>query len=396
MRILFVNTYYYPNMFGGAEHSVKLLAEGLSSHHECAVFTVDAATDGLTVEKINGVVVYRSGSSRFNYKARFSKTETKFVKLKNRFADLYNPEALKHFNQVLDQFRPEVVHSNGIRGMGPHIWRAAKKKNIKVVHTLRDYFVVDPTMKMNRLSLFWGWKAYFSHYSKYIDCLTAPSNYTLENVLNVGFCSCVKNKKAIPNATDVNEHELEALIDSKCQTSSTLTRFIFVGTLGEYKGVLNLLAAFDQMREKNAELVICGSGVLKEKVENASRKNKKIIYRGQLSKDDLKKEYQKSDVCVIPSLWDEPFGRVVVEAAAYGCAIIASNRGGIPEIIKVLDAGNIIDCANIQLLRNTLDLLCDINVRKSQLYNIRKNVYHFSIENNVKSYETTYSEILYH
>ena len=47
MRILFVNTYYYPNMFGGAEHSVKLLAEGLGAHNECAVFSADAASKGL-------------------------------------------------------------------------------------------------------------------------------------------------------------------------------------------------------------------------------------------------------------------------------------------------------------------------------------------------------------
>ena len=393
MRILFVNTYYYPNMFGGAEHSVKLLAEGLSSHHECAVFTVDAATDGLTVEKINGVVVYRSGSSRFNYKARFSKTETKIVKLKNRFADLYNPGALKHFNQVLDQFRPDVVHSNGIRGIGPHILREAKKNNIKVVHTLRDYFVIDPTMKMNRLSLFWWWKTYFSHYSKYIDCLTAPSNYTLDKVLNAGFGCSVKNKKAIPNATDVDERELGALIDSKIRKPSTQTRFIFVGTLGVYKGILNLINAFNQMQNKDAELIICGSGVLSEKIMDAARENPKIIYRGQLSADEMKKEYQSSDVCVIPSLWNEPFGRVVVESAANGCAIIASNCGGIPEIVKTLEAGSVVDCSDIHMLSKEMDSFCCVEKRVDQQKRIKENMNCYCVERHVNSYEKLYLEI---
>ena len=153
-----------------------------------------------------------------------------------------------------------------------------------------------------------------------------------------------------------------------------------------------MITAFNQMQNKNAELVICGSGVLESDVLEATKTNSRIIYRGQLSSLELKKEYQKSDVCVIPSLWDEPFGRVVIEAAANGCALIASRCGGIPEIIRELNAGELADCTNVLQLKEKMDLLCNFETRKKQLHNISTNIFKFSKANHIKSYEKIYLE----
>lgn len=395
MKILFVNTYYYPNMFGGAEHSVKILAEGLSEEHECAVFSVDSGcNEGLKSEKIGNVCVFRSGSRCFDFAARFHKTESLRIKLKNRLADLYNPAALKHFKTVIQQFKPDVILTNGLRGIGPQVWKIANQNGVKVVHTLRDYFVVDPTMKMNHLSFFWLWKSFFSHYSKFINYLTAPSDYTIDKVIAAGFYSPKKKKVAIPNGTDVDRSLLCKLIDAKRTQNSPLTQFIFVGTLGLYKGIMQLIEAFNQLRDKNVRLVICGSGTLKNEVLNAVAKNPNIVYRGQLPSDVLKEEYRKSDVCVIPSLWDEPFGRVVVEAAANGCAVIASNRGGIPEIVKNLGVDEPIDCYDLHQLNLSLEQFCSLEKRLEQLDCILKNITLYSKENNVKSYEKVFFELV--
>ena len=58
MRILFVNTFYYPNMEGGAEQSVKLLAEGLAkAGHIVAVYCADSRDGRITEENIHGIKV---------------------------------------------------------------------------------------------------------------------------------------------------------------------------------------------------------------------------------------------------------------------------------------------------------------------------------------------------
>ena len=60
--------------------------------------------------------------------------------------------------------------------------------------------------------------------------------------------------------------------------------------------------------------------------------------------------YKKSTIAVVCSRWEEPFGRTSLEAASNGCAVIISNRGGLPEtitngiILKKLDVKNIYKC----------------------------------------------------
>ncbi len=47
--------------------------------------------------------------------------------------------------------------------------------------------------------------------------------------------------------------------------------------------------------------------------------------------------FNSAAIGVVPSLWDEPFGRAALEGMAEGCAVIASNRSGLPEVVG--DAG---------------------------------------------------------
>jgi glycosyltransferase involved in cell wall biosynthesis len=49
--------------------------------------------------------------------------------------------------------------------------------------------------------------------------------------------------------------------------------------------------------------------------------------------------FRRIDVLVVPSLWHEPFGRVVIEAYAHGVPVIASNRGGLPELVEQAQTG---------------------------------------------------------
>jgi len=50
--------------------------------------------------------------------------------------------------------------------------------------------------------------------------------------------------------------------------------------------------------------------------------------------EDLPQYYQRADVLVVPSLYNEGFTRVVIEAASCGCIILASNRGALPELVN--------------------------------------------------------------
>ncbi len=75
--------------------------------------------------------------------------------------------------------------------------------------------------------------------------------------------------------------------------------------------------------------------------------HKNHIELGYLSHKEVLSFLCKTEIAVVPSRWEEPFGRTALEASSRGCATIISNRGGLPEtsdhcvILKKLDSKNL-------------------------------------------------------
>ena len=143
----------------------------------------------------------------------------------------------------------------------------------------------------------------------------------------------------------------------------------FVGKLNKSKGydlageaVVNILNKW-----KNWKAVFAGNEE-REKY-NFSHNNLKI-YKW-LSHDKILKLLKKSSICLVPSVWEEPFGRISMEASNYANAVILSNKGGLLETskhyikIKNLDANSIYKSINY--------LIADINklkkIQKKAFYN---------------------------
>jgi glycosyltransferase involved in cell wall biosynthesis len=143
----------------------------------------------------------------------------------------------------------------------------------------------------------------------------------------------------------------------------------FVGKLNKSKGydlageaVVNILNKY-----KNWKAVFAGNEE-REKY-NFSHKNLKI-YKW-LSHDKILKLLKKSSICLVPSVWEEPFGRISMEASNYANAVILSDKGGLLETskhyikIKNLDANSIYKSINY--------LIADINklkkIQKKAFYN---------------------------
>ncbi len=87
----------------------------------------------------------------------------------------------------------------------------------------------------------------------------------------------------------------------------------------------------------------------------------------------------KSEIAIVPSRWEEPFGRTALEAASRGCATIISNRGGLKEttdhaiILKKIDS--------IELYKEIKKLIKNNKTRKQIQLNSRKNIKHLISEN---------------
>ena len=154
-------------------------------------------------------------------------------------------------------------------------------------------------------------------------------------------------------------------------------KIIFVGKLNRSKGydiykdaVLKILNEFDNWKA-------CSIG--DEDRERPMINHKNHIEMGFLEHKKVLSILSKSEIAVVPSRWEEPFGRTALESSSRGCATIISNRGGLTEttdasvVLKKLDSN--------ELYKELKKLILNPKLRKKIQLNSRKNVKHIIKEN---------------
>ena len=151
-------------------------------------------------------------------------------------------------------------------------------------------------------------------------------------------------------------------IHYKINKSKTVS-LLFVGTIYERKNVETLLMAVELLNVKNWHLIIAGS--LNEKSDYGIKilnmigdhsNKEKISILGRVTDSKLHDLYTSSDVFILPSTY-EGFGLVALEAHAFGLPVIASNVGGIPEIVEDGKTGILFKTSDVRSCAQAIELL---------------------------------------
>lgn len=398
MRILIVNTYYHPNIVGGTENSVKILAENLIKHgHDVAIYCIDNNHNNLTLEFLNGVKIYRSNLGVYDIDIALKKNNNIIKKFLNKVVEFKNYSIESDLNSIISDFNPDIIHTNNLYGISPYIWEFAYRKGIKIIHTLRDYWLLSPKVSLENLNQMTllekffinNYQNYFRKKSKLVDIVTAPSNFTLSTFKNYKYFKNARYEH-INNAIEVNLDMVETIINEKKTRTSSKIKFIFVGALNKMKGIDILLKVFNSIDNPLISLTICGDGEMINLVKEYCNMDNRIIYKGKLNKFHLEEQLKLSDVLIVPSMWDEPFGRVVIEANQFGNPVIGSNRGGIKEIIDNIHTGRLFDSSNEEELKNLILFFSNRDNVKLFYDNILDNIEIYSIEHQIKCFEKLY------
>lgn len=167
----------------------------------------------------------------------------------------------------------------------------------------------------------------------------------------------------------------------------------YAGRILKQKGIYELLEAFIKLEKKykNIELHIAGDGnqleIMKEKY-----KNKKIIFEGKLTFDNLIELYKKTNIFVYAPLWPEGLPTSILEAGHMKCACIGSPQGGIKEIIEHKKNGILV--SNQEELEESINLLInDEKLREKYSEEIYKTISNkFIWKNTVKKIESDINE----
>ncbi|WP_268797019.1 glycosyltransferase family 4 protein [Pseudomonas huanghezhanensis] len=339
MKILFINSLYSPHIGGGAEIILQRTAEGLQQRG-CEVSVLATGPDaGLAVEVINQVKVYRAGLHNFYW--QFSNQRPgRLARLGWHLRDRYNGAMRAYVRQVIEKEQPQVVVCHNLAGWSVSVWDEITASGLPIVQVLHDMYLMCPSSNMfkkgqccqQQCASCQQFRRSHDARSAQVSTVVGVSNFMLEKLQKQGYFNGARGyvvHNASPYAAPVNIRA--AARQANPALKKTPLRFGYMGTLSEQKGVRWLIEQFQRL-PFDATLQIAGRGQLDDEAQlKALATSSAISFVGYQTPDAF---YRGIDVAVVPSIWNEPFGMVAVEACAHSVPVIASRMGGLPEIIQ--------------------------------------------------------------
>ena len=205
--------------------------------------------------------------------------------------------------------------------------------------------------------------------------------FILKNATKVIFISeWVKSRfyenidKKLSTNTEVIYHSVNK--QPKVKKEKLIT---YVGKLNHSKGYDIFSDAVIKILDEFSEWKALSIGDEERRSIYLNHKNHKEL--GFLSHKKTMAIFNKSEIAVVPSRWEEPFGRTALEASSRGCATIISNRGGLTE---TTDHAVVLNKLNhVDLYKNLKKLIKNKKFRKNLQYLGKKNIKH-TISKNTK------------
>jgi glycosyltransferase involved in cell wall biosynthesis len=335
VRILLISISYSPNL-GGVETHLDDLTESLSQ---------DASThlDVLTYQPITTAVKAPAFEERGNLRIFripwFG--QNLFHKLESRplfqFAYLAPRLLLGAFWRVILEGKYDVIHAHGLIA----IWVAGWIRRLLKVPVLGSLHAVyafshDSTTARRIIRVL-----------ERCDRTLTLSDASVHQLLKFGlkresvgrFTYWVNQSVFCPKPREAARKTFDLPPAAKI--------CLFVGRLIPVKGVRLVLDLARELPELT--FVIAGDGPLSGECREAAEKLDNLFFTGPRNQQELSLLYSAADVLLVPSLNEEGFGRVVCESLSCGTPVIASNRGGLREIITS-DTGVLVE-PNLQAFK---------------------------------------------
>ena len=386
MRIVISTAIYYPQINGVAVFSHNL-AVGLANRgHD--VMVICPSQTGKSYEETIGkvrVVYLRS------VEAKVYPDQIHPVPERKKVAGLRMPRLLyKHgfrvsvfpmreVKQVLDGFRPDVVHVQVSDPIGLSVVSWARKAEVPVVTTEHNQpeVITDP-LKMPRLfkkpanALL---AAYFRNRQSKSDFVTMPTEKAIRDLLGNGEEFAVP-VAAVSNGVDLTAFrpgKARAEIYDKYAVPRSDPVVLYVGRVDPEKKVGLVLEAASRARslipkkqgwKDGLNVLIVGDGVDKARLEKAYGDKPWVHFAGRVVGDDLMELYKVGWVFATASPI-ETQGIVLIEAAASGLPLIAVNAGAVSEVCVDGVNGRLCAVGDVgEMVEAMVALLSDDGVRK--------------------------------
>lgn len=287
---------------------------------------------------------------------------------------IYSTEARQKFAKALDRFQPDIIHLQNIHGhITPSVIFEAKKRKLPVVWTLHDYkmicpnthFLIDATNEIceacgnghyyqavlkrcKKGSLLASVMACMEAYAHRImglrnlpDYFLTPSAFLRNKLIERGF------------SPDKVIHVPLFLPDEMFNDGGHDGGYLlFIAKLAPLKGIYPLLEACRQVPEVRLKIAGRVDDVIATQLPALLPPNAEYV--GMKQRDELRQLLLGARAVVLPSLWyeNQPFS--ITEAFAAGKPVIASDLGGMTELVKDGECGLLVPPGDVATLAGAM------------------------------------------
>ncbi|HET9905372.1 MAG TPA: glycosyltransferase family 4 protein [Anaerolineales bacterium] len=382
MRILFLTNFYMVQETGGEDQSCQQVVQGLRERgHTTLVLTSMHGTNNVPVQT-NGV--YRSLYLEMDL-LPFRHSLVFFTQRKVR--ERHN---LRYFEHVLKQFAPDIVFIWGMWNLPRSL--AALAESLfpdRVVYRFASYW---PTLPSQHDSY---WRAPGRNwYGKLVKkvlghvalAMLAGENQQPHLTFRNSICvSAMTRNRLVESGVPVaNARVIHTGIDAKSYSAKQhnpntraepqTLNLLYAGRLVAEKGIETAIYAMEKLvinqGMRHVRLSIAGSGsadyrsYLHSLVIQAGLDNF-VSFLGHIPPEEMPRLLQESELLLVPSTWEEPFSRMILEGMISGVAVVATPTGGTTEIIKDGENGSLFTPGDAKdLARKIADLLNDPALRQ--------------------------------
>jgi len=288
---------------------------------------------------------------------------------------LINPKIYFKLKKVIESLKPDIVHTH-LNKADFYGRIAAKRSNVPlIISTCHNYSTTHTGADINKKSIIDVIDNFVINYSQ--SSLIAISKLVKQYLINRN-PSYEKITEVIYNGLDLGKsvYKLNAkeILNLRSMNNLDNDDFIIsiIGRLDIQKGHLFFLESVREILNQNKKIkvLIIGDGKLRNEIENYILNNNlssQVIMKGFLP--DSEPYFEISDLICVPSLW-EGFGLVVIEGMIKRKIVLASETGGIPEIITDGFNGFMFESQNSRSLTDKLTYIIE---RKDDLVKLKEN-----------------------
>jgi len=355
-HIVVVNVLYPPLAMGGAtvvaENLVNTINHQYKNEFRVSVFTCD----------INNIYAYQLKE----YEHKGARVTAVSVPVGPE-VDLrgYDGHVEAIFTQFLEHQQPDLIHFHSIQRLTSSMLQASLDLNIPFVVTVHDawwlsdhQFLVDsqgkPTDSLQSNALIAAKTSTDMQQTVHRSVKLRELINKAQRVLAVSEYQAAFYQQNGVNNVVVNSNGVDRLDLSKSlRVTSAKVVIGYTGSVCHHKGYYFLKEVVGNLDLKNVEFKVIQFDLTQPKTESWNQAE--VEYLPKFNSTNMAEFYQQIDVLIAPSMWPESFGLITREAALSGIWVIASQAGGLAELVRHGENGFKFELGDSQQLANILN-----------------------------------------